>query len=93
MPNLGKSYVVGEHYEDFIAASVKTGRFNNASEVVRAGLRMLEDYESRLENLRALIAEGDQALANGEGIEIADEHDLMSKVTARRAELSKAENS
>ena len=39
-----KSYALGEHYEKFIANQVQTGRFNNASEVVRAGLRMLEDY-------------------------------------------------
>ena len=44
MPNVEKSYVVGDRYEEFIAAQIETGRYNNASEVVRAGLRMLEDY-------------------------------------------------
>ena len=52
MPNVKKSYVVGDRYETFIATQIETGRFNNASEVVRAGLRMLEDYESRLASLQ-----------------------------------------
>jgi antitoxin ParD1/3/4 len=35
------------HFEEFIRQQVDTGRYNNVSEVVRAGLRMLEDQESR----------------------------------------------
>ena len=65
MPNAKKSYVVGDRYEEFIATQVKAGRFNNASEVVRAGLRMLEDYETRLQEVRALIDEGDADIAAG----------------------------
>jgi len=60
-----KSYTLGKHYEHFIANQVGEGRFNNASEVVRAGLRMLEDYESRMKELRGLIDEGDSAIAAG----------------------------
>ena len=54
-----KSYAVGEHYENFIASVIHEGRYSNASEVVRAGLRMLEDYETRMKELRQLIAQGD----------------------------------
>jgi antitoxin ParD1/3/4 len=43
MPNVS----LGEHFEEFISRQVAEGRFQNASEVVRAGLRMLEDYELR----------------------------------------------
>ena len=60
-----KSYALGEHYEEFITHQVASGRFNNASEVVRAGLRMLEDYEAKMRQLRQLIDEGDAALAAG----------------------------
>jgi antitoxin ParD1/3/4 len=60
-----KSYTLGDHYEQFIASQVGEGRFNNASEVVRAGLRMLEDYEIRMKELRGLIDEGDSAIAAG----------------------------
>ena len=56
-----KSYVLGKHYEEFVAQQVAQGRFNNASEVVRAGLRMLEDYETRMKELRILIDQGDAA--------------------------------
>jgi len=47
----------------FIATKVKSGRYENASEVVRAGLRTLEreeqQYEAKLAALRAAIDEGD----------------------------------
>jgi len=47
----------------FIATKVKSGRYENASEVVRAGLRTLEreeqQYEAKLAALRRVIDEGD----------------------------------
>ena len=39
------SIALSEHYERFIKKQLESGRYNNASEVVRAGLRLLEDYE------------------------------------------------
>ena len=57
-----RSYALGEHFERFIEEKVKSGRFGNASEIVRAGLRLLEDQERRreleLEKLRRSIDEG-----------------------------------
>ncbi|MBZ3693299.1 type II toxin-antitoxin system ParD family antitoxin [Phyllobacterium calauticae] len=44
------SIALGDHYERFIKKQLETGRYNNASEVVRAGLRMLEDFEEAREN-------------------------------------------
>ena len=52
------SISLGNHFESFIESSVNKGRFNNASEVVRAGLRLLEDEENRIINLRNAIQEG-----------------------------------
>lgn len=43
------SIALGEHYEKFIRRQLESGRYNNASEVVRAGLRMLEDFEASRE--------------------------------------------
>lgn len=51
------SISIGDHFENFIESTVSTGRFNNASEVVRAGLRLLEE-ESRLQVLRQAIQQG-----------------------------------
>lgn len=50
---------LGPHYEEFIKASIAGGRYNNASEVLRAALRKLEEEEARVEALRKAIDEGD----------------------------------
>lgn len=50
---------LGPHYEEFIQNSILCGRYNNASEVIRAGLRRLEEDESRLAALRAALEEGE----------------------------------
>ena len=52
------SISLGNHFEDFIESTVNNGRFNNASEVVRAGLRLLEDEENKVIALRKAIQEG-----------------------------------
>ena len=56
------SVALGTHFEAFVRYQLETGRFNNASEVVRAGLRLLEESEQRkqleLDALRAEIAVG-----------------------------------
>lgn len=52
------SISLGNHFDDFIAKQVSEGRYGSASEVIRAGLRKLEDEEQKLETLRALIKEG-----------------------------------
>lgn len=57
------SVALGDHFAGFIEEQVTSGRFATASEVVRAGLRLLEEREARLRELRAAIAAGD---ASGE---------------------------
>lgn len=52
---------VGPHYEDFIQANIAGGRYNNVSEVVRAGLRRLEEDETRLSAIRAALIEGEKS--------------------------------
>ena len=50
---------LGPHYEDFIRNIILSGRYNNASEVIRAGLRLLEEDETRLAALRTALEEGE----------------------------------
>jgi antitoxin ParD1/3/4 len=52
------SISLGNHFESFIESSISTGRFGNASEVIRAGLRLLEEEENRVIALRNAIQEG-----------------------------------
>jgi antitoxin ParD1/3/4 len=51
------SVSLGSHFADFIERQVLIGRYGSASDVVRAGLRMLEEHEARIQALQnALIA-------------------------------------
>jgi antitoxin ParD1/3/4 len=55
------SISLGEHFDGFISQQLESGRYGSASEVVRAGLRLLEDSESKLSTLRRLLMEGEQS--------------------------------
>lgn len=52
------SISLGNHFESFIETSITKGRFSNASEVIRAGLRLLEEEEEKIVALRNAIQEG-----------------------------------
>ena len=52
------SISLGEHFEEFIEQRIDEGRFNNASEVIRAGLRLLEEEENKVTALRQEINKG-----------------------------------
>jgi antitoxin ParD1/3/4 len=52
------SFVLGDHFSDFIDRQVSTGRFGSASEVVRAGLRVLEEHEAKQRALQQAITAG-----------------------------------
>jgi antitoxin ParD1/3/4 len=55
------SFSIGEHFSKFVEAQVGQGRYSSASDVVRAGLRLLEEQEIRLAALRAALIEGEQS--------------------------------
>jgi antitoxin ParD1/3/4 len=52
---------LSDHFCDFIAEQVESGRFGSASEVVREGLRMVEERETRLQALRQALIEGEES--------------------------------
>jgi len=55
------SVTLGDHFDQFINQQLSTGRYGSASEIVRAGLRALEDQEAKLLNLRNMLIQGEQS--------------------------------
>ncbi|HKX45921.1 MAG TPA: type II toxin-antitoxin system ParD family antitoxin [Planctomycetota bacterium] len=72
------SMVLGPHFERFVAELVRSGRYASASEVLRAGLRLLEEDQQRLEALRAALVAGELSGAD----EPLDVEQIL--ITARR---------
>jgi antitoxin ParD1/3/4 len=57
------SISLDDHFSEFLSHEVSSGRYRSASEVIRAGLRLLEDQEAQLAALRAALVAGE---ASGE---------------------------
>lgn len=55
------SVTLGQHFDDFISDKISQGRFQSVSEVVRAGLRKLEEDESKLQLLREKLQAGENS--------------------------------
>ena len=55
------SVSLGDHFTGFIHRRIKSGRYNSASDVVRAGLRLLEEHESKVEALQKALVEGEMS--------------------------------
>ncbi|BBU32986.1 antitoxin ParD (plasmid) [Burkholderia sp. THE68] len=54
------SVSLGDHFADFVENRVRAGRYSTASDVVRAGLRLLEEQEARLDTLRSALEAGER---------------------------------
>jgi antitoxin ParD1/3/4 len=76
------SFTLGDRDRSFISDMVKKGRFGNRTEVVRAGLRLLEDYEysQKMKRLRALIGEGDADIQAGRITEYDSAKTLVNSI-------------
>ena len=76
------SIALGDHFQKFVQWLVSQGRFGSTSEVVRAGLRLLEEQDARLAALRKAIQEG---LDSGS----AEPFDFDAYANAREGELKR----
>lgn len=81
-----------EHFDRFIDARITSGRFSNASEVVREGLRLLEQREqedkAKLEWLRAAAKEGFDAADRGDYVTLKSEEELDAFLDRIHEEVS-----
>lgn len=77
-----------EHQDELVAKYVASGRYQNASEVIRDGLRLMESRDAeeraRLEALRSAIDAGIEDMARGNYTEFASGADLAAYLKARR---------
>lgn len=55
------SVTIGDHFTSFISKQVRTGRYGSASDVVRAGLRLLEEHEARIRALQDALIAGERS--------------------------------
>jgi antitoxin ParD1/3/4 len=80
-----------EHFDEFIESGIGSGRFSDASEIVREGLRLLEEREQderiKLEWLRAAAKEGFDALDRGDFSEMRSEAELASFMESLHREV------
>jgi antitoxin ParD1/3/4 len=74
------SISLGNYFDQFVSSQVAAGRYKNVSEVIRAGLRLLEDEESKVIALRKAIQEGlDSPL-----VENFDFNENLKRIKAKR---------
>ncbi|QCK15722.1 type II toxin-antitoxin system ParD family antitoxin [Mangrovivirga cuniculi] len=79
--NKNTSISLGEYFDKFVKDSVSQGRFKNASEVIRAGLRLLEEEENRVLALKNSIKEG---INSGHAVDFDPDNHLKSLKANRK---------
>lgn len=55
------SVTLGDHFSGFVSEQVETGRYGSVSDVVRAGLRLLEEHEAKVKALQDALLQGEQS--------------------------------
>jgi antitoxin ParD1/3/4 len=75
---------IGDRWEGFVERAVESGRYASASEVVREGLRLLEEREAKLQALRDTL---NASIAGGDP---GTDDELTAYLDAQAAELAKS---
>jgi antitoxin ParD1/3/4 len=83
------SYTLGSHYEAFIKRQLASGRYNNASEVVRDALRLMEEREKRLKSLDKMIYRG---IAQADTGLVYDAEQVFDELEAKQAARERAKS-
>jgi|TARA_B110000091_G_scaffold110469_1_gene119728 antitoxin ParD1/3/4 len=78
--NKNTSISLGNYFDQFVQSRISEGRFKNVSEVIRAGLRLLEDEESKALALKNAIQEG----MNSPRVENFDFDENLKKLKAEK---------
>lgn len=81
------SYTLGKHFEAFVKTQLASGRYNNASEVLRDALRLLEEKERRMPALDAFVHAG---LADADAGRVQDAQSVFDEL---EVELERAPGS
>lgn len=74
------SVSLGNYFDQFVSSQISTGRYKNVSEVIRAGLRLLENEESKVIALKNAIEEG----LNGPRVENFDFDENLQKLKTEK---------
>lgn len=61
MSKKNTSVTLSDHFQEFIKKEVSSGRYNNASEVIRTALRLLQEEEQKMKNLRNALDKGKES--------------------------------
>jgi len=83
---MSDSYTLGQHFEAFIRAQLASGRYADASEVVRDALRLMEEREHRLAAVDAALERG---LADIESGRVHDADTVFDELEARYARMAR----
>ena len=76
------SVSIDEHFSSFIDSKIEEGHFESTSEAVRAGLRLLEENETKLAAIRNILAVGEAQLNQGDFV---DGKSFIKELIAKRS--------
>lgn len=77
------SISLGNYFEQFVQTQIAAGRYKNVSEIIRAGLRLLENEESKVTALKNSIQEG----LNSPRVENFDFDEHLSKLKSEKRKI------